>query len=313
MNRGKPRIRRRCAEVPSTVGLVLSAGGARGAYQLGCWKAFITRGISFSAVAGSSIGALNGALVCQGDWEAAYRLWLELTRISSVNLNYRKLAKLIAGAAGDMGLLLLPVPNLGWLRAIKYASTVAKFASRHGTLGVLLKNGLFSMSGIKPVLKRHLDMTEVMARPMPLFVTVCGEPRAASPLGPSHWFHIQNQDEEDAWDYLTASMSVPFIFSPVRVRGEYYSDGGIGNWLPVAPLYENGIRNMIVVSTKANTTCKARDYPKSTIIVIRPQKPLGRFPVATFRFTEKAVENWMNEGYEDAMRVLDREGGQLGL
>jgi len=45
----------------AATGLVLSAGGAKGAYQLGCWRAFVERGISFAAVAGSSIGALNGA------------------------------------------------------------------------------------------------------------------------------------------------------------------------------------------------------------------------------------------------------------
>ncbi len=42
-------------------------------------------------------------------------------------------------------------------------------------------------------------------------------------------------------------MSVPFVFSPVQVRGQYYSDGGVGYWLPIDPLYTHGIRNMIAV------------------------------------------------------------------
>lgn len=313
MNSGAEITKSSSANVPAPIGLVLSAGGARGAYQLGCWKAFIDRGITFDAVAGTSIGALNGALVCQGDWEAAFRLWIELTRVSMVTLNYEKLGRLLVGAAGDLGLLLLPVPNVGWVRAIKYASSVVKFASRHGTLGALRNNGLFNMREMHPVLKRHVDMDTVLGQSVPLFVSVCGEPKATTPLGPAHWFRIQSFGQEDAWDLITASMSVPFIFSPVRVRGRYYSDGGMGQWLPIEPVYEHGLRNLIVVSTKANITRKPDRYPDANILLVKPKRALGRFPVATFRFTERAVKDWMAEGYEDAQRVLDRDGRLLGL
>jgi NTE family protein len=306
------RIESESSYQKAATGLVLSAGGAKGAYQVGCWRAFVERGISFAAVAGSSIGALNGALVCQGDWEAACRLWFELTRQSAGGLNYHKFGKLLATAAGDLGLLLLPVPNVGWVRAIKYASSVVKLTSNYGSLGALRRNGLFNMSDIHPLLKRHVDMEKILAQPIPLFVTVCGEPRATRPLGPAHWFNMRNLTGEEAWDLITASMSVPFVFSPVRVRGEYYSDGGMGHWLPIEPLYEHGIRNIIAVSTKAGTTCNPRHYPNANIILIKPQKALGRFPVATFRFTERAIKRWMDEGYQDAIRTLDRQGGLSG-
>jgi predicted patatin/cPLA2 family phospholipase len=223
-------------------------------------------------------------------------------------MNYRKFGKLLAGAAGDLGLLLLPVPNVGWLRAVKYAASLAKFASTYGALGALRKNGLFDLCEIHPLLRLHLDMAKIQAQSVPLFVTACGEPRATRPLGPARWFNIQNQTEEEAWNLIAASMSVPFFFSPVQVRGEYYSDGGAGYWLPIEPLYEYGIRNMIVVSTKAGTTCNTSRFPNSNIIFIKPHKSLGRFPVATFRFTEAAVKRWMDQGYEDALRVLDRQG-----
>ncbi len=44
-------------------GLVLDGGGARGAYQIGAWTALAEAGMKFSAVAGTSVGALNGALI----------------------------------------------------------------------------------------------------------------------------------------------------------------------------------------------------------------------------------------------------------
>ena len=45
-----------------TYGLALEGGGAKGAYQIGAWKALREAGIRFSAVSGTSVGALNGAM-----------------------------------------------------------------------------------------------------------------------------------------------------------------------------------------------------------------------------------------------------------
>jgi len=59
-----------------SIGLVLSGGGAKGAYEIGCWKALRRAGIKdFTAVAGTSIGAINGYLVCAGDIQRAEQLW----------------------------------------------------------------------------------------------------------------------------------------------------------------------------------------------------------------------------------------------
>ena len=41
-------------------GLVLDGGGARGAYQIGAWTALEEAGVKVCAVAGTSVGALNG-------------------------------------------------------------------------------------------------------------------------------------------------------------------------------------------------------------------------------------------------------------
>ena len=56
-------------------GLVLEGGGARGAYEIGVWMALRQAGISIKAIAGASVGALNGALICMDDVERARALW----------------------------------------------------------------------------------------------------------------------------------------------------------------------------------------------------------------------------------------------
>jgi NTE family protein len=288
-----------------TSGLALSAGGARGAYQIGCWRALLDRGISFGAVAGSSIGALNGALICQNDWRRAHDLWCELARTPIVIPDASTIARFTATAALDVGLLLLPVPKLRSLRLLKYALTAAKFLSRHGSLGALLRYGLTNIARFRPLLEKYLDLSSVLRGPVPLFVTVFATPGIAQPLGRSHWFRLQDLAEEDAWDVLAASMAVPLVFSTVEVKGETFTDGGLGQWLPIEPLYRAGVRRIAAISNRAEVTVPQESFPGARITVIKPRKPLGRFPVATFRFTPDAVNSWIEQGYVDASRTLE--------
>jgi predicted acylesterase/phospholipase RssA len=58
------------------IGLVLSGGGAKGAYQVGCWKALRKYGVTnFAAVAGTSVGALNAVLIAANKCDLAESEW----------------------------------------------------------------------------------------------------------------------------------------------------------------------------------------------------------------------------------------------
>ena len=56
-------------------GLVLAGGGGKGAYQIGAWKAMREMGIEFEAIAGASIGGINGAFIAAGDYDKAVEFW----------------------------------------------------------------------------------------------------------------------------------------------------------------------------------------------------------------------------------------------
>ena len=61
------------------LGLVLSGGGAKGAYEVGVWQALHEAGLAgdVAAVSGTSIGAVNAALFSSWpDPKGAERLWL---------------------------------------------------------------------------------------------------------------------------------------------------------------------------------------------------------------------------------------------
>ena len=55
--------------------IVLSGGGARGAYQMGVWKALKKLKIKYDIVTGTSIGALNGMMMVQNNYYKCLRMW----------------------------------------------------------------------------------------------------------------------------------------------------------------------------------------------------------------------------------------------
>ena len=54
--------------------IVLAGGGARGAYQMGFWRAIRELGIDYQIVTGSSVGALNAALMASGNFEGGLEM-----------------------------------------------------------------------------------------------------------------------------------------------------------------------------------------------------------------------------------------------
>ena len=64
-------------EVQKTA-LVLGGGGSRGAYEIGVWQALRELGIPVNMVTGTSVGAINGAMIAQDAFELAVSLWKEI-------------------------------------------------------------------------------------------------------------------------------------------------------------------------------------------------------------------------------------------
>jgi predicted acylesterase/phospholipase RssA len=83
-------------------GLVLTGGGAKGAYQIGCLKALRDAGYTrFDAIAGTSVGAMNGVLLASGKLDWAEHAWRTLRARDVIGIRPRKL-------------LLLPVWAVAW-------------------------------------------------------------------------------------------------------------------------------------------------------------------------------------------------------
>ncbi len=65
------------AEIRKTA-LVLGGGGSRGAYEIGVWQALREMDVKIDIVTGSSVGAINGAMIAQDAFELSATLWRQL-------------------------------------------------------------------------------------------------------------------------------------------------------------------------------------------------------------------------------------------
>src|SRR5467141_1648201 len=119
--------------------LVLSGGGAKGAYEAGVAAVFVERGVPIRLVAGSSAGALNAAMIADGRVERLEALWRGLTRDRVYSL---RPSVLFAG--------LLP----GWL-----------------TLLTLDRAGsLFDPDPLRELIDASVDLDRIRASPVRLLV-----------------------------------------------------------------------------------------------------------------------------------------------
>ena len=78
-------------------GLVLEGGGAKGAYQIGAWKALKEAGVKIKGIAGTSVGALNGALICMDDFENAKNIWESIAYSKVMKVDDIQMGELLQG------------------------------------------------------------------------------------------------------------------------------------------------------------------------------------------------------------------------
>jgi NTE family protein len=105
------------------------------------------------------------------------------------------------------------------------------------------KFGIFQGKQVERILKRQLGKDRTFRElHLPVKVTACDYRRRELVL----------LDEGSVIQAIRASVSIPGIFVPQRVRGRYLIDGGILAPVPVEVLSQMGVRKIIAVNTLPN-------------------------------------------------------------
>lgn len=224
----------------SGIGLVLSGGGARGAYEVGVLGYVFSdlarrerRTPPLSIVAGTSVGAVNGAFVASRahDLERGIArleaLWsdLELADVLDFSLSHAlKLPRLLTG--GDAGTGLFDSAALRKLaeREVDWARLDANL--ERGVLSALTITATHVMTG-RPVVFVHRA------------------PDVAMPLGLRSRAVVR--ESRIRVHHVLASAAIPLVFPSVDIDGYLHCDGGLRLNTPMAPAIHCGADRLLVV------------------------------------------------------------------
>ncbi|MEG0793869.1 MAG: ornithine carbamoyltransferase [Lachnospiraceae bacterium] len=250
-------------------GIVLDGGGARGAYQIGAWRALKEAGIQISAVAGTSVGALNGALICMDDLEKAEEIWGSITFSHVMNVEdsfmerlfertqpVKEILRELFAVVKDGGVDITPLKNL-----INEVIDEDKIRNSGKDLCLLT----FSLTEMKEL---ELSMDEI-------------------PKG-------------QLGDMLLASAYL-LGFKNEKLHGSKYLDGGVLNNVPLGTLLDRGYRNIIQVRIYGPGMEPRVKHPDDLVLYeIAPRVKLG----SIIEFQSSRSNLNMRIGYYDAKRLI---------
>jgi NTE family protein len=262
-------------------GLVLEGGGGKGSYQVGACRALQELGKEVSAVAGTSVGALNGAMFVQNDIDKAYDLWYNLCPSNIFNLTGEELEAF---------------SKIGAYQGInrQALNNVFKRARK-----IISDSGLDVQPLIRLV-KGVLDEEKIRKSPIHFgIVTVDLTEKKAVEI------YKEDIPEGRLVDYVIASASFP-AFKPAVIDGKTYMDGGFYNNLPIDLVSRKGMRDIIVIRTFGIGLKKKIDTSGLNIINVEPYENLG--PTLDFN-PERARKN-MQMGYFDVLKVFRKLKGR---
>lgn len=250
-------------------GLVLDGGGARGAYQIGAWKALHEAGVQIRGIAGTSVGALNGALICMGDVDEAEHIWKEMTfskvmdvdddwmeRLFQKEVPMRELLKELMLRLRDGGIDVTPLKDL--------IHNVLD-EDRIRSAGIDFSLLTFSLSDMK-----ELDLT------------------------------LDEIPEGLLADFLLGSACL-LGFKNEPLHGKTYLDGGVINNVPLNSLVKRGYRDIITVRIFGpGREPRVRLDGGTQVYEIAPRVHLG----SIIEFQGKRSRQNLKIGYYDAKRMV---------
>lgn len=251
-------------------GIVLEGGGAKGAYQVGAWRALEEAGVKIRGIAGTSVGALNGAMMCMDELDTAEELWKNLTYSQVVDVDDDKMEQLMDRE----------MPLREFLNAL---------FERMGEGGL-------DVSPLKKLILEVVDEEKIVNSPRELYIKT---------FSVDHFreldINLKEVEPGQMKDYLLASAYIFPLFKNEKLHGKTYIDGGAINNVPLDSLVDRGYEDIIVIRIFGIGREKRVRIPENTrILTIEPRVDLGN--IMDFN-SKKSIRN-MKIGYYDAKRMI---------
>lgn len=225
------------------IGLVLSGGGARGAFEVGVlrWIAEHRPEIldAIRVVCGASVGAVNGAFLASRGVtpEAVHELasmWRDLSLDRIARLSGVRSARMMGAGVGRL-LGRERSPAIGFFDTRRFEELIQEHIDWTG-LDHQVRSG--RLDGVA------LAATELGGGQTHLFVR--HGPHVPHPRWPNDGSLVAI-DTPLRHAHVLASASLPFLFAPVPVGDYWYTDGGIRQNTPLSPALRLGADRLLVL------------------------------------------------------------------
>lgn len=237
--------------------IVLSGGGAKGAYQIGVWKALRRLHIKYDIVTGTSIGSVNGLMMVQKRYFKAKWLWKNIgfdelyevampkdSKIQEVYIKYAK--EFIKNGGIETGKM------YGLLEKIYDKNTFYNSNIDYGLV-------TFNLTLMKPEIVKKKD------------------------------------NKENIIEYVLASSTCFPAFKPMKIGNSMYIDGGYYDNLPINLALDLGAEEVIAVDLNSVGVKGIKKDNKARIIYISPNNNIGSFLVFDSKVAAKSIKFGYND------------------
>jgi NTE family protein len=222
-------------DLPGQVVLVLQGGGALGAYQVGVYEALHEAGIEPDWIIGTSIGAINAALIAGNARERRFerlRDFWSRVEVAAMEVDLLRLFTGLPNVAANVGTIFRGIPAF-------FTPNLPAWFGSHVPLGAEAA-AYYSAAPLRETLGGLIDLEHIRARHIRLTV---GAVNARN--GEMRYF--DSRDEPLTLDHVIASGALPPAFPAVRIDGEPYWDGGIYSNTPIEAVLDDNPRKDSVI------------------------------------------------------------------
>jgi len=270
---------------PKKLGLCLSGGGARGAYQIGAVHALLDLGIysKIKVISGTSIGAANAAILASTSTDVARDLWFNIPK----------------NALKKEGSLFSRL-------------TKEKFK--------MIENGIFTMDKLDEILLKRINHEQLNEKVVYVTISDGGkEDNVVYEFIKSTFSHYIKHDSKviyiplqalspnDRTKSIIASCSIPFVFSAVKNEKRNYYDGGVFDNVPLKPLIDEGCEEIIVINLNKGFFSNHGTYPNVVLHEIKHKGSLG----GVLDFSNEHSQRIFDMGYADVINYFSHLGNIL--
>jgi NTE family protein len=239
------------AELNSGQALVLSGGGARAAYQVGCLRALSQALPNYrpQILTGVSAGAINATHLAafQGSWQDSVEALVGLWQHMRTDKVYRTGLGPMMGRMAHWGLHFVSGGRLGRkdIRGMVQNAPLRSYLQEH----------LAADPATGEICGVDQNLADGWLKALAVMTTNYASGRSEAwvdTLEETIWSgsQVSARPTSLTLDHVMASAALPFFFPAVRLRNHWHGDGGVRLAAPLSPALRLGAKRILAVSPR---------------------------------------------------------------